>query len=244
MVAPLLTAYSSFEVDYQTYYVATDPSHPFQQAMTFDARVRLPRNLALHAGSNIGPTGLTQYTFELASSFAHDAILPETLNKGGLGINVLRGRVVDPSGQPVEGAAVMVGTERLYSDADGVFFFREKNPHKYPFKVLPEEFITPWNYTTRSAPVEVQTSPGTVMLTVVVARTDQPVVFSGIVKVKKAEEFGAFHPYKPLGKTAPIPANPVVAPVAETEFGAYRPYQQASQATVASLSSQKSADKH
>ena len=241
-----LTTYSSFEVDYQTFYVATDPGNPFQQAMTFDARVRLPRNFALHAGSNIGPTGLTQYTFELASSFARDAIIADSVSQGGLGVNTLRGRVVEPNGQPVEGAAVMVGTERLYSDADGIFFFREKHPHKYPFKVLPNEFVSPWTYVTRSAPVEVQTSPGTLMLVVVVARTDQPLVQAVVVKPAEDPAFGPYRPYHPAAKAAvaselatsaqamrapkrvvPVPVATEAASVA-TEFGPYRPYKPAS----------------
>ncbi len=252
-----LTTYSSFEVDYQTFYVATDPSNPFQQAMTFDARVRLPRNFALHAGSNIGPTGLTQYTFELASSFARDAIIADAVSQGGLGVNTLRGRVVDPNGQPVEGAAVMIGTERLYSDADGIFFFREKHPHKYAFKVLPDEFVSPWTYVTRSAPVEVQTSPGTLMLVVVVARTAQPLVQA--VEVKPADDpaFGPYRPYRPAAKSGvatepaslaqPVAATKPALPVAtvaasvESDFGPYRPYQPASKVPVTGFSGQKQA---
>ena len=154
----LLTNYSSFEVDYQFFYLASEPAHPFQQAMVFDAQVRLPHDLALHAGSNLGSEGRLQYTFQLSTLFARNEALPEPISQGGLGINLLRGRVVDMVGQPVEGAVLLIGSQRVYSDSDGFFFFRERRPTAHEFHVLTDEFLEMGAFEVRDAPVLVHTS--------------------------------------------------------------------------------------
>ncbi len=53
-----ITRFSSFEVDYQLLYLATRPEHPFQQAMVFDSKVQIIRDLWLQATSSIGATAL------------------------------------------------------------------------------------------------------------------------------------------------------------------------------------------
>lgn len=155
----LFTSFSSFEVDYQILYLANRPANPFQQAMLFDAQIRLPRNLALHAASNIGPTGQTQYTVQLATLLAHKGALPEPLSQGGLGIYVVRGMVIDHAGKPIEGATLLIGTQRVYSDSAGIFFFREKHAATHPLHVLTDEFTGIGEFATESAPVQVRSSP-------------------------------------------------------------------------------------
>ncbi len=154
----LVTSFSSIEVDYQTLYLPNRPSNPFQQDLVFDTQLRLLRGVWLHAMSSVGPTGKVLYTFRLGTVLAHNASTPEPISAGGLGINVLRGRVVDPDGDPIEGAALMVGPTHLYSDTQGYFFYREKVAHSHPFRVIPEEFTGFGSFVTIRAPSEVMTS--------------------------------------------------------------------------------------
>lgn len=165
-----LTSYSSFEVDYQVFYLVTRPQQPFQQAMVFDAQVRLPKNLALHAASTVDSTGRTLYTVQLATVFDRDRRLPDLTSAGELGINTLQGKVIDASGNAVEGAVLLVGQQRLYTGADGAFFFRERRSRVHPFRVLTDEFSAMDTYVARSAPTQVKTSARPAPLTIVVER--------------------------------------------------------------------------
>ncbi len=166
----LLTRYSTFEVDYQLFYIATRPQQPFQQAMVFDAQVRLPKDLALHAASTVDSTGRTRYTIQLNTSFDHDKRLPEPISARGLGTNLLEGRVVDPSGGAVEGAVLLIGQERVYTGHDGTFFFRERRARTHDFRVLTDEFQGIGTYAVKSAPTSVKSSSNPALLTIVVDR--------------------------------------------------------------------------
>lgn len=175
----LITGFSSFEVDYQVFYLVTRPQQPFEQAMVFDAQVRLPKALALHASSTVDSTGRTLYTFQIATTFDRERRLPDPISAGGLGANLLEGRVVDPQGKAVEGAVLLIGEERVYTDAEGAFSFRERRPRVHDFHVLTEEFLGVGNYVARSAPTRVKTSkkPGPTLI--VVERVAAPAMQSG-----------------------------------------------------------------
>ncbi len=154
----LLTSFSSFEVDYQLLYLPARPSQPFQQSMVFDAQTRLFRILSLHASSLVGPTGRTLYTFQLGTLFTRATPLSGTVAPTSLGENVLHGRVVDLAGAPVEGAALLIDSEHLYTDSSGYFFFRERRAAIHPLQVLTEEFLSSSDYSVVSAPATVRTA--------------------------------------------------------------------------------------
>lgn len=153
----IYTSFSSFELDYEFFYLATQPQHPFQQAMVFDAQLKLPRSLALHTSSAIGSNGRPEYTLQLSTLFVRNATSVQPSSRNFLGLNTARGRVVDTAGSPVEGAALMIGTERVYTDSEGYFFFREKHSRTHPLYVLTGEFLAMGNYVTRSAPDQIKT---------------------------------------------------------------------------------------
>jgi hypothetical protein len=152
----LLTSFSSFEVDYQFFYVATRPEHPFEQAMVFDAQLKLPRDLSLHAASNVSPSGQMLYTVRLSTLLVRNAAPAEPLSSGGLGMSTLRGRVMDRQGLPIEGAALRIGNERVYTDSEGIFFFREKHAQAHEFSVMTSEFLGVGDFVAYSAPAQVR----------------------------------------------------------------------------------------
>lgn len=173
----LVTGFSSFRVDYQTVYLPTRPDRPFEQAMIVDAQVRVLRNLSMHAGSSIDATGRTRYTASLGSVLAHNAA------GGGaaaihmsMGLQVITGRVVDESGAGVEGAALMIGAERLYTDSEGMFLFRSKGRRSYALAVLPGEFLADGVFAVTDSPRSVMTAPSgeARCVRIVVARRGAP----------------------------------------------------------------------
>jgi hypothetical protein len=63
---------------------------------------------------------------------------------------------VDVKGQPVEGAALMIGSVAVFTDSDGRFFLREGRPHTHSLQVLPDKFLNGGNYEVESAPATVK----------------------------------------------------------------------------------------
>lgn len=64
----------------------------------------------------------------------------------------LSGRVTDPKGNAIEGAAVKVGSVIAYTDRTGTFLVRSKKQNAQPFQVLPSEFAAPGRWRVLTAP--------------------------------------------------------------------------------------------
>jgi hypothetical protein len=75
-----------------------------------------------------------------------------------LGPLMVRGKVVDVTGQPVVGAALMIDQLQVYTDSDGSFFVRERKPHIHPLTVLVDQFLNGDTYRVISAPHEAKSS--------------------------------------------------------------------------------------
>jgi hypothetical protein len=166
----LLTSFSSFEVDYQVLYLAAKAGNPFQQAMVFDAHVRVLRDLWMQASSSVGPTGKTLYTFQLTKQLIRNVTGNELVAPTSLGDSVIRGRVVDEQGLPVEGAVILIDAKPLYTDSKGFFLLREKAVHIHPLSVATADFMQVGAYEVVKAPqfvsssVERNTQPITIIV--------------------------------------------------------------------------------
>ena len=73
-----------------------------------------------------------------------------------IGSSMLRGRVVDTKGQPVEGAALLIDDIPVFTDSDGRFFLRERRPHTHKLQVLADKFLNGGSYEVESAPFAVK----------------------------------------------------------------------------------------
>jgi hypothetical protein len=69
---------------------------------------------------------------------------------------VVQGVVKDNEGNPVEGAALHIGKEVVYTDSSGHFLVRLSKRGPFALSVVPEEFITNGVYESVSAPSEVR----------------------------------------------------------------------------------------
>ncbi len=153
----LLLRSSSFEVNYQLLYLANRPADPFQNSLLFDARVRLLRGLEAHASSTVSPTGAALYSVQLKTLVTRAGRAAAQQGAGAFGNCILHGRVVDGDGKPVDGAALLIGEARVYTDTNGYFLFREKTAHPHPFRVLTDEFLEPGEFHADGAPAMVRT---------------------------------------------------------------------------------------
>lgn len=63
---------------------------------------------------------------------------------------------MDIKGQPVEGAALLIGSIPVFTDSDGRFFLRERKPHIHSLQVLADKFLNGGSYEVESAPASVK----------------------------------------------------------------------------------------
>jgi hypothetical protein len=160
----------SASVQYETYYVPQRNSSPFVQEMIVDVQIHLFQGVSLHGGTFVAPDGSLRYTADASEVMTHEA----TGGRGSaqhysIGSSILRGRVVDTSGQPVEGAALLIDKVAVFTDSNGRFFLREPRAHTHQLQVQTEKFLNGGSYEVRSAPTNVKatknpTGPETVIV--------------------------------------------------------------------------------
>jgi hypothetical protein len=79
--------------------------------------------------------------------------------------------VRDEEGQPVEGAALAIGGEVIFTNSSGEFFVRVRQPKQYPLEVRLDEFLFPGRWEIVDAPSQCRAqSEGTAQVTAVVLR--------------------------------------------------------------------------
>jgi hypothetical protein len=127
------------------------------QALIVDLQIRLFRGVSLHGGSFVAPDGSVRYTADASGIMTRES----TDGRGSaqhysIGSSILRGRVVDTKGQPVEGAALLIDNIPVFTDSDGRFFVRERKPHTHKLQVLPDRFLNGGSYEVQSAPSAVK----------------------------------------------------------------------------------------
>jgi hypothetical protein len=147
----------SVSAEYETYYVAQRNSNPFVQAMIVDLQIHLFRGVTLHGGSFVAPDGSLRYTADATGIMTREAAGGGgSVQHYSIGSNILRGRVMDSKGQPVEGAALLIEGVPVFTDSDGRFFLREGRPHAHKLQVLPDKFLNGGSYEVESAPPTVK----------------------------------------------------------------------------------------
>lgn len=151
--ASLVTPVGEFAADYQIVHQPLQPFKPFRSTLNLTARVQLG-SYSTSIGTYMRPDGAVDYsasgsTFLYMGSFG--GAQPQQIG-GGMARYVVRGIVRDDQGSPIEGAAVELNGEVVYSNSAGEFFLRTKHPQHYPIKVLLGEFLLPGEWEIVSAP--------------------------------------------------------------------------------------------
>jgi len=144
--------------DYQNVYLAFRPDRPFEQALALNVALRVAGPLQITAASNVAPDGHLRYSFG-ASTYLY--------RFGGLMMNanspdsfsipkyVIQGLVRDDQGMRVEGAALHIAKQVVYTDSTGHFLVRFSKRGPFPLSVALDDFITTGIYEIVSAPKEV-----------------------------------------------------------------------------------------
>ncbi|MFL5449285.1 MAG: carboxypeptidase-like regulatory domain-containing protein [Gemmatimonadales bacterium] len=151
--ASLRTSFGEFGLDYQIVHQPLQPLSPFRSALNLTARLQLG-SYSTNLGTYVRPDGTVDYsasgsTFLYMGSFG--GIQPQRIG-GSMARYVVQGTVRDDSGNPVEGAAVKLNDEVVYTNSAGEFFVRVKHPEHYTLAVATEEFLLPGRWEVVSAP--------------------------------------------------------------------------------------------
>ena len=161
------------QADYQNLYLPFRPDHPFEQALALNASVRVIGPMQITAASNVDPTGHVRYTFGMSTYvYRMNGMMSGHSETFSIAKFLVQGVVKDEQGNPVEGAALHIGKEVVYSDSTGAFLVRMGKHGPFPLSVVPDEFITNGVYETVSAPstVRAETDDAAVNLEIVIRR--------------------------------------------------------------------------
>jgi len=160
--AVLRTGIGEFGVDYQVVHQPFRPFNPFRSTLNLTARLQLG-SYSTSVGTYVRPDGTVDYSAS-GSTFLYmgglGGIQPERVGTGGsMGRYVVRGVVRDELGQPVEGAALEVGGEVVFTNSAGEFFVRTRQPRLYDVAVRLQDFLFPGRWEVVSAPAETKAQP-------------------------------------------------------------------------------------
>jgi hypothetical protein len=166
----------SLSVDYQVVHSPYRTVEPFMQAIALNARVQLGA-YALGVGSFVTPDGRVHYSASGSTFFYKGDV-----RGGPVGESVrfdrylVQGRVVDETGVAIEGAAVEIGGEVIFTDSQGRFFQRRSTARALSFRVLPEDFLVAGRFEVVTAPTQVtpQREERSVPFVVVLRRANPP----------------------------------------------------------------------
>jgi hypothetical protein len=161
--------------DYQNIYLPFRPDRPFQQALALNVAFRVSGPLQVTAASNVAPDGHLRYSFGASTYLYRFRGMAMNANSDSFSIAkyVVQGAVKDDEGIPVEGAALHIGKEVVYTDSSGHFLVRFSKRGPFSLSVAPDEFINNGVYEVVSAPTQVsaETEDRATDVAVVVRRT-------------------------------------------------------------------------
>ncbi len=150
-------------LEYQTVYLplAQGAASQFQQVLQVSLRMRMWA-FELNADTIVTPLGQVRYT-GYATAYGYRESGQGGLfgrPSGNLSKYIVRGRVVDETGQPVAGAALLIGKILVFSDSQGNFLLRRDKGGTTSLTVELDQFLYPGRYAVVSVPVKVQAGAG------------------------------------------------------------------------------------
>jgi len=202
--ANLLTSVGEFGIDYQIVHQPFRPFQPFRSALNLTARLQLG-SYSTSFGTYVRPDGAVDYSAS-GSTFLYmgSSLGTQPIQlRGGISRYLVRGTVRDEAGTPVEGAALEIGGQVVFTNASGVFFLRDGHPRRLPLRVLVHEFLLPGEWKVVSAPEAVD------------ARAEGRETVVGII-LRRADQAPA--PAAVVVPPEPEPVEPVSPPVATIDL--------------------------
>jgi hypothetical protein len=149
-------------VGQQLYYSPLAGNSKVSNVWTFNVAVRVWSSVRAHAESYVSQNGNLRYTFWMDgfrfSRTPGQDVLPNTGQQYNVrfGKFVVRGSVVDETGQPVWGISVRVDNKMAYSGNSGNFLLYFNEGQNYPVFVQLEQSLATYGYEVLEAPTSVR----------------------------------------------------------------------------------------
>ncbi|MFL5507882.1 MAG: carboxypeptidase-like regulatory domain-containing protein [Gemmatimonadales bacterium] len=144
-------------VSYQLVQQPFAPEKPFKSVLNLTARLQLGR-YSTSVNTSVLPDGSVNY-LATASTFLYlgqyGGLQPNAVGSRP-GRFVLRGRVLDQAGLPVEGAAIALNGELAFTNAEGQFMIRVNRLDDYKVEVRLDEFLLAGAYEVLSTPATIR----------------------------------------------------------------------------------------
>jgi hypothetical protein len=146
----------SVSVDYQTLYMPF-LANPLVTGVGVTLHLKLWGGLQVNGDTFRSPDGKLRYTASLSTLLTPNLHLAGDGEKRApkFGDYVVRGHVRSERGSPIEGAAVLIGNQTVFTNGAGEFVMRLNKPRQMALAVLIEEFLSPLHFTVVSAPATV-----------------------------------------------------------------------------------------
>jgi hypothetical protein len=131
----------------------------FQQVLQVSARIRLPHDASLNLSTYVDALGRTKQT-AYGTAYAYGTALDPAAHPHAPAAHVrfekyvVTGRVVDEDGKAVEGAAIQVGEDVVFTDSDGAFTSSQRRRQPVVVSVLLDQFMFDGRYEVSSAPAK------------------------------------------------------------------------------------------
>ncbi len=165
----LLTNLCTISANYETFYVPTRPSNPFQESLLLDVSLHLLGRVNLHGATFVGPTGKLLYTATANGITSRESNSNAANRQPSLGNSIVHILVADVDHRPIEGAALLVDARPVFTNTDGAVVIHENKPHQHTISVVTDQFLDGGLWEVVSSPKTIQSStreddPGAVIV--------------------------------------------------------------------------------
>ncbi len=156
--ASFISNLSTISADYETYYLPGHLPSAFEQLLILNADLNLFGRATLKGGTFVAPNGSLQHTISAQGVVVRGAQAPALSERNLMGKYVISGRVLDELDEPVEGAALLIDKVAVYTDSEGNFTLRERQPRFHTLQVLNDKFLYGGTYHVFNPPAHVRSS--------------------------------------------------------------------------------------
>ena len=146
-------------VDYQDLYLPFLPNNPFTHSLNVSLKLKLWGNVQVNGDTFRSSDGRLRYSAGASTLLVHNFQRGANNETFSFPRYVVRGHVRDEGGAPIEGAALRIGDELVYTNAFGEFILREKNAGPLRFEVVLPEFLNALAFKVITAPASVTAEP-------------------------------------------------------------------------------------
>ena len=146
-------------VDYQDLYLPFLPNNPFTHSLTVSLKLKLWGNVQVNGDTFRSSDGRLRYSAGASTLLVHNFQRGANNESFSFPKYVVRGHVRDEGGAPIEGAALRIGDQIVYTNTFGEFMLHLKKADQLPFEVVLPQFLNTLTFRVVAAPPTVTAEP-------------------------------------------------------------------------------------